>query len=303
MLGILHDILYLSCCIEAAAASMVILAFLGHKISIQCLSSTVTTIKMRKRLFSALLSMYLLCLTIFTTNLSRSLLNISNELFDSMERGMGSYLLDKDSKITLDTIQSQLKCCGAHNHTDWYRVAWLQIDSLIFNSTSLEKYIQRDGQVLFPTVPFSCCRSDYLGVCHNDPWSRDMAASLYRVGCVKSVTSILLHVTEWIIRVGLCYGVLSCCAHVLLHYMYTSSRNAILLKEDIAPGWLYGPGDLAYGGEDTLSSYDKHQVTITTEIEKGNMSHKCQDLNLKYVDYHHNETPMEWCRIGKGKYL
>lgn len=126
----------------------------------------------------------------------------------------------------------------------------------------LTRYIQRDGQVLFPTVPFSCCRSDYLGVCHNDPWSRDMAASLYRVGCVKSVTSILLHVTEWIIRVGLCYGVLSCCAHVLLHYMYTSSRNAILLKEDIAPGWLYGPGDLAYGGEDTLSSYDKHQVSV-----------------------------------------
>jgi hypothetical protein len=148
----------------------------------------------------------------------------------------------------------------------------------------LTRYIQRDGQVLFPTVPFSCCRSDYLGVCHNDPWSRDMAASLYRVGCVKSVTSILLHVTEWIIRVGLCYGVLSCCAHVLLHYMYTSSRNAILLKEDIAPGWLYGPGDLAYGGEDTLSSYDIHQVSVKFGVETKCLLGQIHRHHTQYVE-------------------
>uniref|UniRef100_A0A8D8SXW2 Peripherin-2 n=1 Tax=Cacopsylla melanoneura TaxID=428564 RepID=A0A8D8SXW2_9HEMI len=171
---------------------------------------------------------------------------------------MASYLLDNEWKLTLDHMQFELKCCGAHNYTDWFQTSWIQIDSLNLESSEFEKYVQPDGRVLAPHLPFSCCRPDYPGVCSlSSPLILSTSTlAFYSTGCVEQISTQLVQLSDWLKSLSALYVVLSVCGCVLLQYLYTSSRNALILNRDVAVGWLYGPEDFGYEGRDSLSTYE-----------------------------------------------
>ncbi|KAL1462768.1 hypothetical protein WDU94_014577 [Cyamophila willieti] len=285
---------------------MILMAFLGHKLAAQCVNSTIVLIKTKKRLFTLLIIIFLYSLAILTIKLTRNWNKVFAEFSDSIERGTAAYLLDKDWKLTLDHMQSQLKCCGANNYTDWFRTSWIPIDSLNLESTEFEKFVQPNGHVIAPFLPFSCCRSDYPGVCSLSlPTTKPPNLSFYSTGCVQVISTQLLQVSDWLISLSVLYGVLSVCGCVLIHYLYTSTRNALILNKDMSVGWLYGPEDIGYEGNDSLNTYEE-EINIETNRRYPSISERSPAQNsnrpTKFLDKS-SEDIEQWCRNGSGKYM
>lgn len=130
----------------------------------------------------------------------------------------------------------------------------------------ISRYVHSNGRVTLPLLPFSCCRADYLGVCQHDlliPRVKTPdTASYYTQGCVGQITRELTAISDVLIGLALLYGMLTLAGGVLLQFVYTSSRNAVILERDEVPGWLFGPEDVGYGREDSLTSIDAALVSL-----------------------------------------
>lgn len=142
--------------------------------------------------------------------------------------------------------------CGSHIPIRWPHL--------------ISRYVHPNGRVTLPLLPFSCCRADYLGVCQHDlliPRVKTPdTASYYTQGCVGQITRELTAISDVLIGLALLYGMLTLAGGVLLQFVYTSSRNAVILERDEVPGWLFGPEDVGYGREDSLTSIDAALVSL-----------------------------------------
>nr|CAD7202123.1 unnamed protein product [Timema douglasi] len=187
-------------------------------------------------------------------------------IHSSMFGGLGQYLHDVKWKSLLDTLQQELKCCGVEGPQDWRTTSWIPLDQFREESTTVSKYVEVDGRVLPPVLPWSCCNPSSDIPCLHDPlqqrhiaylWddrSEHILASIHPQGCLSAILSPVNYALVATIVFNALGFVLHVIVIVMCRYLYVSTRNSVFLGDPkcTAPGWLFGRGDFGYRWGATL---------------------------------------------------
>jgi len=153
-----------------------------------------------------LLKVYIsLCIIVFASQLLMSVFALAytdklQPYFESaMSNVIDSYAVSNATQTGFDFIQSDFKCCGIWNTTDWAKSAtWMDVvNATLTQNTDLE--IEDPNQ---PVVPDSCCTDpfEFCGIILND------VNSTFQVGCAQALhNDIVDHVNVFaIVLVVIC---------------------------------------------------------------------------------------------------
>jgi len=105
---------------------------------------------------------------------------VENSLKVGIAKSMENYANDK---AAMDNLQSNFKCCGSSNYSDWFNTMW-------FNSTR--------------SVPVSCCLNRTQ--CRNT--EPIVASDLFEIGCFQLLGSSLQHYYNVIGGIGFASSIL-----------------------------------------------------------------------------------------------
>ncbi|KAH0811421.1 hypothetical protein GEV33_011373 [Tenebrio molitor] len=238
----------------------------GLKIRLKCLRQAYKK-STRSLVFAWIcVSFYIMAYLIILARLTKKVYkHVIRAMGHSFYIGMSKYLKDEVWKVSIDRIQYDLQCCGAHTYKEWHEVAWLDKYHVNVKSESVKQF-RENGTWLLPVTPWSCCRVSFPMQCLHDPlqqarshhvWADQpslVADSLNTDGClgklkvpIKSALStfILLVVVNCIVQLLI---------FLVVRILYTSCRNAAILNdpEGVAPGWIFGRGDCGYNRGKTL---------------------------------------------------
>ncbi|XP_060530101.1 photoreceptor outer segment membrane glycoprotein 2 [Cylas formicarius] len=221
--------------------------------------------------------------------------HIIKALKNSLHMGMKNYLSESIWKETIDKVQYYLECCGCDSYEDWHKIEWMD-KSIVNEKSGLIRDIRLNQETLrLPVVPWSCCKVDFPMQCLHDPiqqveythlWIDQpnlVTDSLNIEGCMAKIKRPI----GWIIFS--CLGIVFIITFfhimtiVLSRILYTSCRNAILLydREGIAPGWIFGRGDLGYTRGKTLTEI----MGVTNEILEQRMVSEKQRKKLAKTEH------------------
>ncbi|XP_077989422.1 tetraspanin-36-like [Glandiceps talaboti] len=93
-----------------------------------------------------------------------------DEIKDGIETGLENAVQNYTDDVyqdTVDKIQKEFKCCGAHNYTDWKDIKWGA------NSTN--------------KVPMSCCKKDTYSNCTGSVLTEQDLELINQKGCLDAV--------------------------------------------------------------------------------------------------------------------
>lgn len=122
---------------------------------------------------------------------------IDSAVDEGMKKALESYADDKYVKKEIDLMQTELKCCGVDNYTDWLNTTWCRH--------------QTDHNVTYPS---SCCEN---GSCSYGPLDKN----LHQDGCYLKIKD------EFIQHLTVVGSVTAACAVLLLLGVICA---AVLLK-------------------------------------------------------------------------
>lgn len=205
--------------------------------------------------------------------------HIVKSMKHSLEKGIRFYLRDADWKIMIDQLQVDFQCCGIASYKDWHNITWLSSRHLDIKSEVVKGWRLTSDVMHFPVIPWSCCKLDFPMQCLHDPLQQVQSAHLWREqpefvlesinneGCLKIIKSPIEKSLTAFVLVGSLIVILQLCIIVLSRLVYTSSRNAVVLRDPYgySPGWVFGRNFCSMQKNRTLS---KIMLDLSTEAER-----------------------------------
>ncbi|XP_026682502.1 uncharacterized protein LOC103513525 [Diaphorina citri] len=164
-----------------------------------------------------------------------------NQFHQAMER----YSSDIHTKVVLDEIQMNLKCCGSRNYTDWYGVQWYAGKSTRVRPSSDEddSKDQTSKKNLQDDVPFSCCSDSlafpciHFGVESTHPlfnYKPGQDLTLWKDGCGQVLTEAAIKLHRLLIQ-GLSFViVMQVIQFVVSLNQYSNEKKSSRLNDIIA---------------------------------------------------------------------
>ncbi|XP_052897070.1 tetraspanin-3-like [Anopheles moucheti] len=141
------------------------------------------------------------------------------------------YSLDVSMQPYVDTYQTQLKCCGVHNYTDW--LAALPPDDYTLN----------DEDLITQLVPLSCCDLEDTTKC-----------TIYDAGCHTRLYDIFYDTGKTVIINTLITVLLQLCGAALGFFLVRKLRMFTFMDEELFHAEKHNPFAYSKMQSTTLSS-------------------------------------------------
>lgn len=122
---------------------------------------------------------------------------------------INQYQMDISWQPYVDTLQTQLKCCGVQNYTDWLM------------AMPPDEYTAEDKELIAQLIPLSCCDS-----------TDNIQCTVYETGCISRLYDIFYETGKTVLLNTLLAVVIQLFGAMLAFYLLRKLRMFIVYRDD-----------------------------------------------------------------------